>query len=173
MNAQAAFVRSFLRIQGDLFAYILSRGIEPLAAEDVLQDAAVVLLEKYASFQPGTDFKAWAFAVVRFEVLKSHRSAGRRALLLDAGTLDRLEGLAASEAEAAPASVGMLQRCLERLTGSARELIRSRYRDGLSVEEIAQRLARPVNSVHVTLSRIRKALSECMERAFLAERARP
>tara|TARA_R110002126_G_scaffold64513_15_gene165255 strand:+ start:4685 stop:5221 length:537 start_codon:yes stop_codon:yes gene_type:complete len=47
-------------------------------AEDVLQEAAVVALEKLDTFQPGTDFGAWMGRIVRYSALNRLRKRVRR-----------------------------------------------------------------------------------------------
>jgi RNA polymerase sigma-70 factor (ECF subfamily) len=48
------------------------------AAEDVLQDAAIVALRKLDQFQPGTSFRAWVGTIVRNVALNALRSDRRR-----------------------------------------------------------------------------------------------
>lgn len=48
------------------------------AAEDILQDAAVVALRKLDQFQAGTSFRAWAGTIVRNVALNALRSDRRR-----------------------------------------------------------------------------------------------
>jgi RNA polymerase sigma-70 factor (ECF subfamily) len=42
-------------------------------ADDVLQDAAMIALDKLADFQPGTNFVAWMGSIVRFTALNHMR----------------------------------------------------------------------------------------------------
>ncbi|MBX7081400.1 MAG: RNA polymerase sigma factor [Nannocystaceae bacterium] len=48
-------------------------------AEDVLQEAAMIGLDKRASFVPGTSFAAWMGQIVRFTALNHRRKRQRRA----------------------------------------------------------------------------------------------
>ena len=47
-----------------------SRYCPPLDAEDVLQEANLVLWRKFDQYQEGTNFFAWACQIIRYEVLK-------------------------------------------------------------------------------------------------------
>ena len=155
------FLKRFLEVQSDLLAYVLCMGVEPPSAEDVLQDAAIIMMRKFDQFEAGTNFRAWAYAVVRFEVLKKREWQAKRPLALSDETLDSLEA-AAAEAEPAPIELEALHHCMSRLAETARRLIRLRYELHLQAEQIAERLSRPVESIYTTLSRTRKALQDCI-----------
>ncbi len=160
MAGQDAFVRLFLPLQGELLAYALSMGVPSEDADDLLQTAALQILNKIGTYQEGTNFRAWAYAFVRNEVLRHFKARPRRALSLSEDALREIEALSTSD-EPEP-RLRHLGSCLERLQDVARSLISMRYRDGLSVKAIADRLGRPVESVYVTLSRVRKALHDCL-----------
>jgi RNA polymerase sigma-70 factor, ECF subfamily len=54
------------------------------AAEDVVQEAALLALEKLDQFQPGTNFRAWMAQMVRFVALNHARKRQKhRAVALD------------------------------------------------------------------------------------------
>jgi RNA polymerase sigma-70 factor, ECF subfamily len=59
--------------------------------------------------------------------------------------------------------------CLSRLAPADRELIRLRYAPTETGKGLAQKLGRPANSVYQSLSRVRRALLECVKRRLAAE----
>ena len=62
-----------------------------------------------------------------------------------------------------------LRECVERLSGRGREAIDLNYREELSREEIAQRLAMTPDGVKTLLRRTRAVLRQCVERKVRAE----
>ena len=68
---------------------------EPAAA-DVAQHANATLWKKRADFTPGTNFKAWAFSVARYEALNFRKSQARDARL-GLTFSDELEDIIADE----------------------------------------------------------------------------
>jgi RNA polymerase sigma-70 factor (ECF subfamily) len=171
MASQEEFVRQFMPLQGDLLAYALSMGVPPEDADDLLQTVALQIFHKIGAFQPGTNFRAWAFAFVRNEVLRHGRDSSRRSLRLSDRTLQDIEDLATSPDAYPDLRLQRLNTCLGRLQDFARTILQLRYREGLRVQAIAERLGRPADSIHTTLSRIRKALHECLSRAPAGEGA--
>ena len=53
------------RIYGFIFALIHDWS----AAEDILQDTAQVMWSKFDTFDPGTNFVAWALCIARYQVM--------------------------------------------------------------------------------------------------------
>lgn len=169
MAPKGDFVRLFLPLQGDLLAYILALGVPAADADDVLQESASVMLAKMDRFEEGTNFRSWAFTVVKLEVRKALAARARRPLSLPEEIYEDLGALAMSETELPTLRFKALTVCLEKLQDRARELIRLRYREGMAAAAIADALQRPVEAVYTSLSRIRKMLHECIARVERAE----
>ena len=70
------FMRLFLSCQPRIFAFIRSLVFSRADADDVLQETALVLWEKFARFEPGTRFDRWAFRIAHFQVMY-HRQKKR------------------------------------------------------------------------------------------------
>lgn len=157
------FVRELTRGQNGVFAYILSLVGNPDTARDILQDTNVVLWRKAGEFKEGSSFMSWALAVARLEVLAFHRDCGRDPHVFDVEVLEQL----ASEYAASPDDPDDRQRafeeCLQQLPERQRELLAARYAPGGSVKEIAESRGQSAGALSVTLSRIRKALANCID----------
>ncbi|PQJ27627.1 hypothetical protein BSZ32_03355 [Rubritalea profundi] len=68
---EAVFIGEITRIQSQLRAYIISLMPGASGAEDVLQETNLVLWEKRAKFEQGTNFRAWVCAIARLEVRRT------------------------------------------------------------------------------------------------------
>lgn len=158
------FVGLFMPLQGDLLALILAMGVPPHAADDVLQNAASTILQKIETFELGSNFRAWAFAIAKNHALHALRHQARKPLLLSDQACADISRLIESEAQAEPFRLKALSVCVEKLQERARDLVKLRYHENLSVKAIAQKLNRPVESIFTTLSRIRKSLLDCVRR---------
>jgi RNA polymerase sigma-70 factor (ECF subfamily) len=162
-----SFLRLFLKSQGSLHGFAVSRGIPPDSAGDVVQEVAIVLWEKFSTFAEGTDFKAWAFAIARNEVKRFRRKSRRtsRVLSLDAHTLESLEKLETQDHEGlADYKASSLARCVDRLGDDSRRLVELRYGDGHAFKRIAKILRTTSRALRVRVCRIRHWLRECVTR---------
>ena len=74
---QAEFVSQIARHQSALHAYIISLMPGVDGVDDVLQETNLVLWEKRRTFEPGSNFRAWACAIARFRVMGHRRKLAR------------------------------------------------------------------------------------------------
>lgn len=136
---------------------------EPGAA-DVAQQANATIWGKRADFTLGTNFKAWAFSIARFEVLNFRKRQARDARLVFSAELEDLM------AEELPGQVddldhrqAALRHCLEDLRAADRELILHRYFRRTTLARYAEEVGRSVGGLKVSLHRIRNSLLRCIE----------
>jgi RNA polymerase sigma-70 factor (ECF subfamily) len=142
-------------------------------AEDLVQETYVKALKGFKSFQPGTNFRAWIYKILRNAFLTS-----RTGLKATATAQLDLEGEeeALPAAEETPESI-LLQRSDGRLVQQALEQLPVAYREVLllceveemSYQEISATLVIPMGTVMSRLSRARKALRRGLQQQF-AER---
>lgn len=159
-----AFVRLMAEHQGRLFAYILSLVGDPDAANDILQETNVILWRDSKEFRAGSSFTAWAFRIAHFQVMAFRQRRLRDRLIFEDDLLDLLEAGARETDEFFESRQERLSDCLERLTPDHREMLRRRYAEGHSVQEIARDRGMTPNAAMQALFRIRKALLECVGR---------
>src|SRR5210317_1132212 len=108
---QAEFVGQIARHQAALHAYIISLMPGMDGVDDVLQETNLVLWEKRRTFEPGTNFRAWACAVARFKVMGHRRKLAQLGFrLFD----DELAEQLAAECEAEPEEFDLRLRALDK-----------------------------------------------------------
>src|SRR5690606_29936534 len=116
------------------------------------------------SFEPGTNFRAWAFAVARFEVLahlKKHKREG--IVLLDDELLDLVAHEAPDALAASDLRLAALERSLNKLRPQDRELLDHGYRSNLGLDGFAARVGRSASALAVTRRRLRGSLRRCVQ----------
>lgn len=166
-----AFVREFTELQPGLRAFIgyLLNGAG--GASDLTQDVNLVLWEKRDHFEAGTNFRAWAFTVARYEVL-SHlrriRKEGKK-VLFSAELVDRLAEEWQDESFDHEKHLVALEYCLEKLPSDDLDLMRARYRAHGGVERFAEKVGRNAGTLRLRLFRLRAALKRCVEKQIEEE----
>ncbi len=166
MTDKPAFLALFLEHYAALYGFVLRQGVAADDADDLVQDVATVLWEKFDGFEPGSNFKAWAFAIARLEVLKrsDRRRRETRILRLEPAALEAIEQLEQGD-EALAFQRDRLRACLGRLSASMREIFQLHYGQGLAYEDIAQRLGLKPATLRTKVCRARKWLEDCVRRA--------
>ena len=158
------FVRLMTEHQGRLFGYIYSLLGDPDAANDVLQEANVVLWRDSKEFQLGSNFKAWAFRIAHFQVMAWRQRQIRDRLVFEDDMVEVLSFAARDAAETYDARQQLLSGCLEKLTPLHREMIRRRYAEGTPLGALAKERGMTANAVMQALFRIRQSLMHCVAR---------
>jgi len=163
IHKEAAFVGLIARHQASLHAFIISLMPGVDGVDDVLQETNLVLWEKRRAFKEGTNFQAWACQIARYKVMSHRRkmaNLGHR--MFD----DELASQLAEESEARPdeleARMAALKNCLGRLREDDRQLLDHRYISKAGLDEFAKKCGRSVESLRVTLFRVRAALKKCI-----------
>ena len=161
------FERLFTQCEPDLQAFIFTLLPHWADSEEVLQRTRIVLWQKFDQFQSGTNFKAWALQVARFEVNNFRRTQRSESLSFDDDLIDSLAEVRSSIIEELERQRTVLDECLRKLRASDRQIIRQCYGPkATTTKEAAERLRRPVNTLYKALNRIRRALMECVQQAL-------
>jgi RNA polymerase sigma-70 factor, ECF subfamily len=134
-----------------------------------LQQAFLVMWQKFDETYPEASFYAWASRIAYLEVLKARDREVRKVPILDRQILEQIAAEEAGEPDFLMNLKAFLESCLDRLAPGDRELIERRYQPGVVVGLLAAELGRPVNSVSKSLGRIRHALWDCINDAASAK----
>lgn len=153
-----------------VYAYIFSLVPNWSDADDLFQETSVVLMQKFAEFEPGSNFSAWACRVAYLKVCEFRK----RRPAFAAGDELFLEAVQAEAERLAEQDVHSeaLSDCLARLAPKDRRLIELRYRGDYSVQSVAAEIGRSAAAVYKALARIHETLLECVRRK-IAEGDRP
>src|SRR6185295_14130915 len=123
----------------------------------------VVLWNKFADFQPGSNFFAWASRIAYYEVLSLMKQQRRNRTFSDEA-LELLANEAVAMSDRSSERYEALEDCLSRLTPPDRELLQERYYYQRPPKQIAAAQSRSVHSVYRALSRIHNVLLNCVQR---------
>ena len=175
---ETPLIQQYLQLRSEFMGYLYAMTRDAELAEEVYQNAAVVIMEKAAMRETIRNFRAWAKEVVRRQALHAMRT---RNTSVRHGRAMSPELLAAiSDAFIRDESVssvvrdeaGALKHCLEGLPADKRQLVALRYESDSSFEEISKQTGSTAAAVQRALSRIRKMLHGCVQRRLqLAEGA--
>jgi len=166
-----AFLRLFLQNERRLYAYILTLLPNRADADDVLQEASLVMWDKFDERQPPDDFAAWGCRIAYFKVLDFLKKSQRSRVCCSQAMLERVAETAVEQAaglrldERREALTG----CLEKLRPTDRDLLSRRFADGATTQSTAVQVGRSVEAVYKALAKIRQALFDCVTRTLAQE----
>lgn len=161
--AQQRFLSLFLRSEREVFRYVAALVPNVTDAEDIVQQTALALWEKFDAYEPSQPFTPWA---CRFALNKARQWIERRQrwqALLEHGLA---EELAQRREELQPEfelRLRHLDTCLEKLPQEQRSLVEGYYYERTDIDTLARRSGRTAAATYKMLQRIRRALQLCLE----------
>jgi RNA polymerase sigma-70 factor, ECF subfamily len=170
---ETEFVAQLTEVQLPLRLYVQALLPGDSAAHDVVQQANAMLWRKRDDFVLGTNFKAWAFSVARYEVLNHRKQQARDSRLVFGEELEQVlaQDLVERDDETERRHEA-LRGCLAKLRQQDRELLLHRYSSTSgTLDDFAQRMGRSVGGLKVTLHRLRNALLTCIEKQLTTTEA--
>ena len=163
-------IRQLLRHQGDFMAYLMAMVRNLDAAEEIFQNAAVVVMQHAASpeAEPIRDIRAWGKEIVRRQALQYLRSKGRadRFAAVEPELLvqiDRAFDEDATDAAQRQRELDALRECAARLPDEQRRMVAMRYEGRESFDAIGASVGRTAAAVQRSLSRTRRMLHDCVQ----------
>ncbi|MFG0286887.1 MAG: sigma-70 family RNA polymerase sigma factor [Rhodopirellula sp. JB044] len=162
-------VETFLLLtdaQANLFGFLLKRLGNKDYAHEVLQNVNLTICKKSASFVPGTNFMAWAYAIARIELMSFRRELSSERMVFTEDLESKMDLTDAMIADDTPLDLRKeaLEECLTKLNPRERQIVTLRYAESVPVIGIAKQLNRTANAISLSLHRIREKLLVCVKR---------
>jgi len=168
--AQQQFLSLFLRSEREVFRYVAALVPNVTDAEDIVQQTAMALWEKFDSYDPSQPFTPWA---CRFALNKTRQWIERRQrwqALLEGGLAEELAQRRDEMRPELEARLKHLEKCLGKLPEKQRSLVEGYYYRRDDIEALAEHSGSTVAATYKMLQRVRHILQNCIENASKPER---
>ncbi len=137
-------------------------------ADDIMQNVAVITVDKFDTFDRSGSFTAWAIGIARNLILMYYAEKRKNRLMLDSDAIsiisevyeDDLQSIMEHKKKVS----NHLKSCLKVLKTKWKKIVEMHYYYEFSPNRIAQQLSMTRNNVFVSLHRIRLALKNCVEK---------
>ncbi len=152
--------------QTEMLAFIYSLLPGDSSVKDILQRVNLVIWKKRSNFKKETNFRAWMFSIVRWEVRSYLKECKRSSwLIIDDELTQRITESMGEKTKAGSMDSmrAALDLCIEKLNDTEKELITHRYFKDEHLQTYADSHDRSVSSIKVSLFRIRTKLRNCIK----------
>lgn len=149
-----------------LKAFILMLVPNLTDAEDIYQEVVSEMWSRFSTFQIGTDFLAWAQTIAKYKVLAFRDKHKRSKLIFNSNVSKILETAAAATRTNVQKHLDLLQECVRKLSEKEKYLLKMRYEDELTFQQIAMRVGKTPPALHRAIAAIHSKLALCI-RHFL------
>src|ERR1043166_2078551 len=140
--AQQRFLSLFLRSEREVFRYVAALVPNVADAEDIVQQTALALWEKFDAYDPNQPFTPWA---CRFALNKARQWIERRQrwqALLEGGLAEELAHRRQELRPELEVRLKHLEGCLGKLPDGQRSLVEGYYFERVDIETLARRSSR-------------------------------
>ncbi len=154
------FDQNFINLESSLrsFAYNLTKNEED--AHDLYQETALRAVSNREKFNPGTNFKAWLFTIMKNIFINNYRKKVKKNTIIDS-TENMYFLNSGSVVISNDAGANMLMNELNGMINSLEDSIRipfMKHFEGFKYQEIADELVLPLGTVKSRIFFARKAL---------------
>jgi RNA polymerase sigma-70 factor, ECF subfamily len=168
---QQRFLSLFLRSEKEIFRYVAALVPNIADAEDIVQQTALALWEKFDAYDPALPFTPWA---CRFALNKARQWMERRQrwqTLLQEGLAQEVAQRREELRPELECRLRHLESCLAKLPDEQRSLVEGYYFRRVTIEQLADCSGRTVAATYKALQRIRQSLQFCIESSAKTEGA--
>jgi RNA polymerase sigma-70 factor, ECF subfamily len=163
------FLSLFLRSEREIYRYVAVLVPNVADAEDIVQQTALALWEKFDAYDADQPFTPWA---CRFALNKAKQWIERRQrwqALLEGGLVEELAQRREELRPELEVRLKHLEGCLNKLPEEQRSLVEGYYYRRDPIEKLSAASRRTVAATYKTLQRVRQALQSCIEDATKPE----
>lgn len=135
-------------------------------ADDLFQETALTLCNKFSDFTEGTNFLAWSLQIARNKIMNYRKKKKPVSIEFDENLLTYLMPHAEKGMEQQLEKKQALKTCMKKLNEIEIYLIKTRYEAGKNIKEIAEDIQRPVQSLYQTFARSMVKLRTCIKKTI-------
>lgn len=161
------FFRLYNAAQKRIYAYLLMLVHNHNDAEDLLQETASILWERFNDFDKTGSFAAWSVGIARNKALDFLKSKRTSRPLFDDEFYASISTLAECESENTDQRLRALRDCIKKMPLQNQNLIHLRFEKGITVKKISQISEYSADAVYKKMSRIYTALHHCINRTLV------
>jgi RNA polymerase sigma-70 factor (ECF subfamily) len=162
---RTAFAELYRRLQRPLFGYLMKLVREREMVEDVLNETLMGVWRQAARFEGRSSVSTWVFSIAHHRAVSRLRR--KRETPLDEEAAAAIEDQAPRPDQQAASSdmSRILAELMTRLSAEHREILNLAYYQEFSVQEIAEALDLPANTVKTRMFYARQRLKALLEKS--------
>jgi RNA polymerase sigma-70 factor (ECF subfamily) len=156
-------------MQGRLHSIIMLIVHNQTVADDLLQETAAILWEKFDQFQEGTNFPAWAIRIAKNKCFEYLRENEKTKKLLNSEFYNKVAEMAEDSTHDFSNRVKALDRCCDKLDAKQQTLLRLRYSENISIKDLSVRFGQPVSTLYQHIAQVLDWLRNCITKSLSAQ----
>lgn len=159
------YIELLSQTESGLRLYIISMVPIIADAEDIMQDTKMTIWKDFSKYESGSHFGAWArkIAFNRIIAFRKKKAIEKKKLVFSEEFYEVVDQHSIADDSSVSERISSLLKCVGQLQSSHHQAILMRYQNGLSIEEVSEKLGRTVTATYRMVSRIRATLKDCVQ----------
>lgn len=164
------FVRQLMIHRKRIYAFILMLVGNSSDADDIMQETAALMWEKYqqSATEDISNFAALGIRIAHFKVLEFRKKQYKK-LQFNSELFDSVLGGAVTFEEKVDDRFEAMKKCLSKLDAKSRLLIQMRHQKGQTIKRIAEAIKMPQHTAYKCIAQIHDMLVRCVRRTLKEE----
>lgn len=134
-------------------------------AEDIMQETAKILWEKFSEFQVGSSFVSWAVTIAKYQVL-SYRRKYNTKVQFNSNLIEILSKEFESPAASTSERLDALRTCVKKLNQKDQEFIYRRFAKQMTARVLSTQIGVAMNTIYRNEARILRILLNCVQKSL-------
>lgn len=161
-NREDKFTTYWKNAKPVVSSYILSMIPNRSDHDDILQNTAISALKKFDKYDESRPFTKWALGFAKYEILANKRKYARNPIIFQETLIDSIMEICYEMEEELSARTKAFQECVTKLPKNKLEILKMRYKDILSYDNIANILNTTQGAIRTQINRVKTALHKCI-----------
>ena len=161
------FFKLYTSVHLRLYAYIMTIVHNYEDADDILQETASLLWEKFDQYVQGTNFGAWAVTIARYKAMQFLTNNKTTRMVFGEEFYKQVSEYSQQATSDVAEREKVLDDCIKELSERNKKLLSLRYHKGASIRSISQMTGRPANTLYQSFWRITESLRNCIRKRMI------
>ena len=163
------FVRQLMQQRKRIYAFILTLVGNSSDADDIMQDTAALMWQKYHQSEEIRDFAALGLQIAHFKVLEFRKKQYGSKIQFNSELFESVLGGAVTMEEKMDERFEALKKCLSKLDDTSRKLVQAQHQKGQTIKDIAASLNMSQHIAYKRIGRLHDQLLRCVHRTLKQE----
>ena len=160
---RSKFFKLYNNVHPRLYSFVLTVVHNSVDAEDILQETAALMWDRFDCFEEGTNFGAWAVTIARNKMKEFLRNRNKAQLLFDDSFYEQVSEYSSKTTNNVKDRYDALSICLNNLSINNKELLALRFKKSVPVKKISQMTGRSLNGLYQSYTLIFSKLRKCID----------
>jgi RNA polymerase sigma-70 factor (ECF subfamily) len=163
------FVRQLMNHRKRIYTFILTLVGNSSDADDIMQDTAALMWQKYHQTEEIGDFAALGMRIAHLKVLEFRKKQYKSKIQFNSELFESILGGAAAVEETLDERFEALQKCLSKLDDISRKLVQAQHQKGHTIKEIAASVNMSQHVAYKRIGRLHDQLLRSVNRTLKQE----